>query len=292
MVEPAAASGEVIDDAQVTRLERTARAARRLIVQTIHTAQAGHLGGPLSAVDLLTALYFGALHVDPANPRWPDRDRFVLSKGHCSIALYAVLALRGFFPTDELATFDAIDSRLQGHPDMTRLDCLDMSTGSLGQGISAAVGMALGAQLRRMPFHTWAMIGDGETQEGQVWEAAQVAVRYRLGNFTTILDANGLQQFGWGRGSDVERQPPAEHAPAAFRAFGWQVEEIDGHDMRAILAAYRCALQPRAQPLLIVARTVKGKGVSFMEHNFVWHARPPSDQDLERALRELADPME
>lgn len=284
------ATGAAPDDAQLARLERTARAARRLIVQSIYTAQAGHLGGPLSAVDLLTALYFGVLNVDTANPRWPDRDRFVLSKGHSSIALYAVLALRGFFPIEELATFDAIDSRLQGHPDMTRLDCLDMSTGSLGQGISAAVGMALGAKLRQKSFHTWAMIGDGETQEGQVWEAAFIAERYHLGNLTTILDANGLQQFGWGRGSDVERQPPAPHVPDAFRAFGWRVDEIDGHDMRAILAAYRRALEPREQPLLIVARTVKGKGVSYMEHNYSWHARPPTGQDLERALEELADP--
>jgi transketolase len=289
MVEEARAGG-AIDDAQIAHLLRTARAARRLIVQSIHTAQAGHLGGPLSAVDLITALYFGVMNVDTANPRRPDRDRFVLSKGHSSIALYTVLALRGFFPTEELATFDAIDSRLQGHPDMTRLDCLDMSTGSLGQGISAAVGMALGAKLKGMPFHTWAMIGDGETQEGQVWEAAFIAARYQLGNFTTILDANGLQQFGWGRGSDFERQPPAQHVPDAFRAFGWQVDEIDGHDMRAIMAAYRRALEPRERPLLIVARTVKGKGVSYMEHNYNWHARPPTEQDLERALEELADP--
>jgi transketolase len=290
MVEGTAPTGAAsVDGAQIAHLERLARAARRLIVRAIYQAQAGHLGGPLSAVDLLTALYFGVLNVDPARPRWEDRDRFVLSKGHSSIALYAVMALRGFFPEEELLTFDQIDSRLQGHPDMTSLEGLDMSTGSLGQGISAAVGMALGAKLLHKGFHTWVMIGDGEAQEGQVWEAAFIATQYRLGNLTAIMDWNGLQQFGWGAGSSKERQPPAEHVPGVFRAFGWEVLTIDGHDMGEILAAYRQALAPRCAPLLIAARTVKGKGVSFMEHDFNWHARPPSAHDLERALQELRD---
>lgn len=278
-----------VDTARLADLERTARAARRLVVRAVHRAQAGHLGGPLSAVDLLTALYFGVLSIDPARPHWEDRDRFVLSKGHSSIALYAVMALRGFFPEEELLTFDQIDSRLQGHPDMRSLEGLDMSTGSLGQGISAAVGMALGARLLQKHFHTWVMIGDGEAQEGQVWEAAFIASQYHLGNLTAILDWNGLQQFGWGAGSSKERQPPAEHVPGVFRAFGWQVLTIYGHDMGAIMAAYRRALEPREMPLLIAARTIKGKGVSFMEHDFSWHARPPSAGDLERALRELQD---
>jgi len=275
----------------VGELEHLARQARRLIVQSIFTAQAGHLGGPLSAVDLLVALYFAVLKVDTSQPRWPNRDRFVLSKGHSSISLYAVLALRGFFPIAELATFDALDTRLQGHPDMTRLDCLDMSTGSLGQGISAAVGMALGAKLQDSTFHTWVMIGDGEIQEGQVWEAALIAARYHLDNLTVILDANGLQQFGWGHGSDLERRPPAEHASAAFRAFGWEVLDVDGHNMAAILDAYRQALTIRGHPTLINAHTVKGKGVSFMEHSFNWHAKVPTQHDVERALQELQDPV-
>ncbi|HLG51979.1 MAG TPA: transketolase, partial [Chloroflexota bacterium] len=176
-------------------LRETARQVRRLVVQSVYRAKAGHLGGPLSAADVLTVLYFKILRVDPSRPDWPDRDRFILSKGHSAIALYATLALRGFFPVEELDTFDEIDSRLQGHPDMTRTPGLDMSTGSLGQGLSPGVGMALGARLLGKDFHTWVMLGDGEIQEGQIWEAAFVAERYRLDNLTAILDYNGLQQY-------------------------------------------------------------------------------------------------
>ncbi len=283
------APGTDIDAGQVAELERIGREARRLIVRAIFTAQGGHLGGPLSAVEILTALYFGVMRIDPAQPHDPDRDRFILSKGHSSIALYTVLALRGYFPVEELFTFDQIDSRLQGHPDMTKLPGIDMSTGSLGQGISPGLGMALGAQLLGKDFHTWVLLGDGESQEGQVWEAAFIARQYGLGNLTVIMDANNLQQFGWGRGSDLERQPPAAHVADAFRAFGWEVEAVDGHDIGALLTCFREARAPRTRPLLIVARTIKGKGVSFMEGNFNWHAKVPNGQDLARALAELGD---
>jgi transketolase len=180
-----------------TELKRLAIQLRRLVVESVHHAGAGHLGGPMSAAEMLIGLYFETLDIDPGKPRDDDRDRFILSKGHCSIGLYSALALRGYFPIDELKTFDAIDSRLQGHPDMDVLPGLDMSTGSLGQGLSPGLGMALAARLKNQDFHTWVMVGDGDSQEGQIWEAAFVAARYGLDNLTAILDWNGLQQYGW-----------------------------------------------------------------------------------------------
>jgi transketolase len=277
-------------ETSVEELESLARQARRLILQSVHTAGAGHIGGPLSVTDILVSLYFSELNVDPDNPAGPERDRFILSKGHSSIALYTVLALRGYFPVDELATFDAIDSRLQGHPDLTKLPGLDMSTGSLGQGLSPGIGMALGARLRGSDFHTWVVLGDGEIQEGQIWEAAFVASRYRLSNLTAILDSNGLPQFGWPTASGYTREHPIDDPAGKFRAFGWNVVECDGHDMQSLLDAYASAKAFADGPTCIVARTVKGKGVSFMEGDYMWHAQVPTTNDLERAFRELADP--
>lgn len=261
--------------------------ARRLILQTIHRAGAGHIGGPLSATDMLVHLYFNRLRVDPERPDWPERDRFILSKGHSSIALYVVLALRGFFPIEELDTFDQIDSRLQGHPDMSSLPGLDMSTGSLGQGLSPGVGMALGARLKRLPFHTWVMLGDGEIQEGQIWEACFFAARQRLDNITAILDYNRLPQFGWPDKSGFTRERPIDDPAAKFRAFGWHAIETDGHDHAAIARAFDEALAHKGQPTCIIAHTVKGKGVSFMEGDFTWHAKVPSDDHLAQALAEI-----
>jgi transketolase len=237
--------------------------------------------------DLLVNLYYDRVDVDPERPDWPERDRVILSKGHSSIALYTVLALRGYLPVSELATFDAANSRLQGHPDMTALPGLDMSTGSLGQGLSPGVGMALGARLRGAPFHTWVILGDGELQEGQVWEAAFVAARYGLGNLTAIVDSNGLPQFGWPREGGFTREVPIEDPGGKFRAFGWNVVECDGHDHAAIRAAFDLAEAHVGQPTCVVARTVKGKGVSFMEGDYLWHAKVPSSDDLARALAEL-----
>lgn len=276
----------------IPELEALSRQTRRLILESIHTAGAGHIGGPLSVTDILVSLYFNELRIDPGHPDAADRDRFILSKGHSSIALYVVLALRGYFPVDELATFDQIDSRLQGHPDLTSLPGLDMSTGSLGQGLSPGIGMALGARLSGKDFHTWVALGDGELQEGQIWEAAFVASRYRLANLTAIVDYNRLPQFGWPHESGHTRDVPIDDPGGKFHAFGWHVIETDGHDHGALLDAWAEAKAHTDGPTCIVARTVKGKGVSFMEGNYLWHAQVPTPDDLANAGLELADPEE
>lgn len=273
------------------QLKRYAIQLRRLVVESVHRAGAGHLGGPMSAAELLVALYFAELNIDPARPRDEGRDRFILSKGHSSIGLYAALALRGYFPVAELATFDALDSRLQGHPDMSVLPGLDMSTGSLGQGLSPGLGMALAARLQGRDFRTWVMLGDGDSQEGQIWEAAFVAARYGLDNLTAILDWNGLQQYGWATDkgySALDRLAAQENPLGRWRAFGWNAIETDGHDFAAILAAFAQAKAHRGQPTIIVARTVKGKGISYMENDFNWHSKPVTDQNLQQAQDELA----
>lgn len=260
---------------------------RGLIIKSVHHAGAGHIGGPLSAADLLVHLYFRTLRIDPANPHWEDRDRFILSKGHSSIALYTVLALRGYFPVAELRSFDQINSRLQGHPDMTALPGLDMSTGSLGQGLSPGVGMALAAKLDDRPYRTWVMLGDGEIQEGQIWEACFTAARYNLDNLTAILDSNSLPQFGWPSPEGFTRDRPIDDPRAKFAAFGWNVVECDGHDHASIAEAFAAAAAHTGQPTCVIAHTVKGRGVSFMEGVYTWHAAVPSDEQLADALAEL-----
>jgi transketolase len=273
-------------------LSRVGNDVRRRVLRAVHHAGAGHIGGVFSAADMLAALYFQVLNIDPRRPDWPDRDRFILSKGHCAIGLYAVLALRGYFDPEELNTFDAIDSRLQGHPDMTKLPGLDMSTGSLGQGLSPGLGLALGARLLGKPFRTWVMLGDGEIQEGQVWEAAFCAARYEVDNLIAILDWNHLQQFGWPVSdgyASIARRDPADRPCEKWRAFGWHVVECDGHDIPDFLAACADAQAQRGRPSIIVARTVKGKGVSFMENDYTWHSRPLTSAEVERALSELGE---
>lgn len=270
-------------------LRNVATAVRRSVIGAIHHAGAGHVGGPLSATDLLTVLYFHELRIDPGNPSWPDRDRFIFSKGHSSIALYATLAERGYFPTGELLTFDQLGSRLQGHPDMLVTPGIDMSTGSLGQGLSPGLGMALAARLTGRDYRTYVMIGDGEAQEGQIWEASMVAARYGLGNLCAIVDWNGLQQYGWAQAGErpEDRMNPLEDPAGKWRAFGWHVIELDGHDLRAIVAALDEARSITARPTMLIAHTVKGKGVSFMEGDYLWHAKPISDEECELALAEL-----
>ncbi len=280
-------AGQADERPTLDDLRRKSTEARKLIVQAIHHAGAGHLGGPMSAADLLVALYFDQMAIDPARPDWAERDRFILSKGHSSIALYTVLAMRGYFPVEELQTFDAAHSRLQGHPDMHALPGLEMSTGSLGQGLSPGAGMALGARLRGLPFRTWVMLGDGEIQEGQIWEAAFMAARYRLDNLTAILDYNGLPQFGWPEPSGYTRDVPIDDPAGKFRAFGWHVIECDGHDQASIREALDAARQYKGLPTCVVAHTVKGKGISYMERDFNWHAKVPTDADLATALEEL-----
>lgn len=280
--------GSVTRDRTVHALCDIARETRRLIVESIFAAQAGHLGGPLSATDILVALYFDVMRVDPTRVHWPERDRFILSKGHSSIALYTVLAQRGYFPVDELSTFDAIDSRLQGHPDMRVLPGLEMSTGSLGQGLSPGLGMALGARRRGLDFRTYVLLGDGELQEGQIWEAAFVASRYGLDNLVAIVDHNRLPQYAWPAmgGEGVPLHQP--EISARWQAFGWRVLEMDGHDMAQVVHTLRYAHEgAEGRPTVVIAHTIKGKGISFMENRFEWHARPLTGDEHVAALVEL-----
>jgi len=277
--------------AEVERLREIARRIRVEVVRTVNHARAGHLGGSLSEADLLAALFFHVLRIRPEEPDWPDRDRFVLSKGHASVGLYATMALRGYFPVEELKTFDAIDSRLQGHPDMTLLPGIDMSTGSLGMGISAAMGMALGLRLSGRDARAYVLLGDGECQEGEVWEAAFAAARHRLTNLIAIVDHNKLQQFGW-RGADGRRLPPEGPGElvAKWSAFDWRVLETNGHDLAEILATLAIAAQPDGRPTVVIAHTVKGRGVSFMEGDYRWHARSPNAEEFALAMAELGEP--
>ncbi len=282
----------VLDPSELAALEETARRIRVQIVRTVDHAKGGHLGGPLSAADILAALYFRIMRVRPEEPTWPDRDRLILSKGHSSIGLYAAMALRGYLPLEELATFDAVHSRLQGHPDMNLLPGLDMSTGSLGMGISAGVGMALGARLTGRDCRTFVILGDGECQEGEVWEAAMVGSRYGLDNLIAIVDHNKLQQYGWPGASAEHRRPPEEPGElvAKWSAFGWRVLETDGHDMTAVVRTLESATVPDGRPVAVVAHTIKGRGVSFMEDRYYWHTRILKPEEFEQAMAELGEP--
>ena len=252
------------------------------IIRAVHAAKSGHPGGSLSAADLFTYLYQRELRVDPANPKWPDRDRFVLSKGHTAPGLYAALAERGFFPVEELETLRHIGSDLQGHPNMNETPGVDMSTGSLGQGISAACGMALSAKYLGKDCRVYALLGDGEIQEGEVWEAFMFAHHYKLDNLCAVIDNNGLQIDG--NIADVMSPYPI---PDKLRAFGWAVAEIDGHDFEQMEAAFAQAKATKGVPFAIVMKTVKGKGVSFMENQAGWHGKAPNDQEYETAMAEL-----
>lgn len=273
-------------------IAETARQARVRILEAVKHANGGHVGGPYSAADMLAALYFGVLNIRPEEPDWPGRDRFVLSKGHSSIALYTMLALRGYFPVEELLTFDAIDSRLQGHPDMTLTPGIDMSSGSLGLGFAAALGIALGARAEGLDFTTFVMLGDGECNEGIVWEGAHVGARYGLDNIVAIIDHNKLQQFGWSGKTLAERITPYSGNQLAdrWRAFGWHVMEMDGHDIPEILTTLEAAKHVERTPVAVVAHTIKGKGVSYMENNYVWHSKVPTDEEFATAMQELGEP--
>jgi len=275
----------------VAELEDLARRGRAHVIQAVAHANGGHIGGPLSAMDMLVALYFKVLNVRPEEPQWPDRDRFVLSKGHSAIGLYTVLAMRGYFPTEELATFDGIDSRLQGHPDMAITPGVDMSSGSLGLGFSGGLGIALGGRAAGRDFTTYVMLGDGECNEGIVWEAAHVAQRYGLDNLVAIIDHNKLQQFGWRGREASDRLPPYTGTQLVdrWRAFGWHTLEMDGHDMAGIISTVSAARDHRGGPVAIVAHTIKGKGVSFMEGNYEWHTRVPTPEELRQAMAELGE---
>ncbi|WP_296628175.1 transketolase [uncultured Negativibacillus sp.] len=267
-------------------LSITACKVRMGVIEGTHCAKSGHPGGSLSAADIMTYLYFSQMNVDPQNPNKPDRDRFVLSKGHVAPALYATLAHRGFFPVEELKTLRKIGSRLQGHPDMKKIPGVDMSSGSLGQGISAACGMAKAAKLTGADYRVYAMLGDGEIQEGQVWEAAMFASHYQLDNLCVLVDNNGLQIDG--NIKDVMSPYPIDKK---FEAFGFHVINIDGHDFDQIEAAYKEACTVKGKPTAIIAKTVKGKGVSFMENQASWHGTAPNDEQYEIAMKELGEQL-
>lgn len=263
-------------------LQKMANEVRKGIVTGVHAAKAGHPGGSLSAADLFIYLYFEEMNVDPKNPQDPDRDRFVLSKGHTAPGLYATLAHKGYFPVEDLVTLRHIGSHLQGHPCMQHTPGLDMSSGSLGQGISAAVGMALSAKLRNKSYRVYTLLGDGEIQEGQVWEAAMFAGARKLDNLVVIVDNNGLQIDG--KIEDVCSPYPIDKK---FEAFNFHVINIDGHDFDAIDAAFKEAREIKGQPTAIIAKTVKGKGVSFMENQVSWHGSAPNDEQYAVAMADL-----
>ena len=263
-------------------LSKVCRQVRRDIITMTANAGSGHPGGSLSAVELMTSVFFNHMRVDPSNPHDPDRDRFVLSKGHAAPCYYAVLAAKGFISRDEYANFRQLHSILQGHPDAKKVPGVDASTGSLGQGVSIAVGMALGAKHLGKDTKVFALVGDGESQEGQIWEAYMAAAHYKLDNLTVIIDNNGLQIDG-----ETKDVMPTEPLDKKFESFGWHVIKIDGHDFEQIEAAYREAEQTKGQPTMILAKTVKGKGVSFMENNAGWHGKAPNDEQWAQAKAEL-----
>ena len=268
-------------------LELSAAKGRLLALDMVYRAASGHIGGSLSAMDILTELYFEVLRIDPASPHDPDRDRFVMSKGHCTPALYSVLALRGYFPEEELKLFRSIEGHYSGHPDMLNVKGVDMSTGSLGQGLAAAGGMALAGKIDGKDYRVYALMGDGEIEEGEIWEAAMASSKYKLDNLCGIVDVNGLQIDG--ATADVM---PSEPLDAKFAAFGWHIIKADGHDFDALRAAFAEAESVKGQPSVILAKTVKGRGVSFMENNAGWHGKAPNAEQYDTAHGELACAIE
>jgi len=266
----------------IAELKEMAKKLRRHVITMTATAGSGHPGGSLSAADIITAFYFKVLRHDPENPRWPDRDRFILSKGHAAPILYAALAEAGYFPVAELATLRKLDSRLQGHTDRKLTPGVEMSAGSLGMGLSFAIGVALAARLDFKTYRTYVLLSDGECEEGQTWEAALSAAHFKLDNLTTIVDCNGMQLSGWTR--DIMNLEPFTRK---WQAFGWHTLDIDGHDFKQILSACQRAEKIKGQPTAIIARTIKGKGISFMENNVAFHGKAPTWEEAERALKEL-----
>lgn len=270
-------------DLSLPELEEMAKRLRRHVITMTAAAGSGHPGGSLSAADIITCLYFKVMRHDPANPQWADRDRFILSKGHAAPILYAALAESGYFPVEELITLRKLGGRLQGHTDMTLTPGVEMSAGSLGQGLSFGIGVALAGRLDKRSYHVYVMLGDGECDEGQVWEAAMFAAHHRVGNLTAIVDHNGIQLDG--TCCEIMNLSPLADK---WRAFNWHVTEIDGHNISQILNALQEARQTRTRPMVIIAHTVKGKGVSFMENNVDFHGKAPTPAEAEQALKELA----
>ena len=273
-----------MNNEKLLELKRLATDVRLGAVEAVYNGKSGHPGGALSAADIITCLYFSELNINPEDPRSEDRDRFVLSKGHSCPALYTAMALRGYFDIAELKNFRHLGALTQGHPDMKTMPGIDMSAGSLGQGFSCACGMALAGKINGKNYRTYVMIGDGESQEGQVWEATMFASHYKLDNLCLIIDNNGLQIDG--RVEDVMNTMPYE---SKYEAFGWNVISIDGHSIEEILGAFENARATKGKPSVIIAKTVKGKGVSFMENDAGWHGKAPNDAEYEQAVKELTE---
>jgi transketolase len=271
-----------MDEKRIIELKKQATVIRKHVIEAVYSAKSGHPGGSLSSADILTVLYFDVMRVDVNNPQWEDRDRFVLSKGHCSPVLYGTLAEKGFFPVEEIKKFRQADSFLEGHPSMRYVPGVDMSTGSLGQGISAAVGMALAGKLDKKDYNVYALLGDGELQEGQVWEALMCAAHYKLDNLIAFLDYNGLQIDG--KITDVMSPEPVIDK---FKAFGWNVIVIDAHDYNQIEEAINEGKNTKGKPTMIVAKSIKGKGVSFMENEADWHGSAPNAEQRDEAIAQL-----
>lgn len=271
-----------MEEKRVKELALQAAKIRRTALEAINAAQSGHVGGSFSVADILTVLYFEKMNIDPKNPKDPDRDRFVLSKGHCTPTMYATLALKGYFPVEDLKTFRNVDSYLSGHVEMTKVPGVDMSAGSLGQGLSAAIGMALAGKVDKKDYRVYAALGDGEIQEGQIWEAAMAAGNYGLDNLTVFVDNNNLQIDG-----TIEEVMSPYPIDEKFRAFKWNVITIDGHDYAQIADAIDAAKEAKGRPTMIVAKTEKGKGVSFMENNVKFHGSTPTAEQFEQAFKEL-----
>ena len=281
-VSPESASPSNKFNLSTAELKEMAKKLRRHVITMTATAGSGHPGGSLSAADIITALYFKVLRHNPENPSWSDRDRFILSKGHAAPILYAALAETGYFPVAELATLRKLDSRLQGHTDRKFTPGVEMSAGSLGMGLSFAIGVALAARLDSKTYRTYVLLSDGECEEGQTWEAALSAAHFKLDNLTTIVDCNGMQLSGWTR--DIMNLEPFARK---WQAFGWHTIDVDGHNFDQILSACQGAEKVKGEPNVVIARTIKGKGVSFMENNAGFHGKAPTWEEAERALKEL-----
>ena len=271
---------EKIND--VKKLSEIAKDIRKGIIEAVYSGQSGHSGGSLSIADIMTVLYFYEMNINPENPKDENRDRLVLSKGHCAPALYSTLANRGFFEVEELRTLRNIESRLQGHPDMNKIPGVDMTTGSLGQGLSAANGMAIAGKLNNKYYRVYCIMGDGEIEEGQVWEAAMASNKYKLDNLCVIVDNNNLQIDG-----TIEEVMSSYPIDEKFKSFGFQVINVDGHNIQEIIDAFDVARKIKGKPVCIIAKTIKGKGVSFMENKAEWHGKAPNQEQYEQAIKEI-----
>lgn len=271
---------------KVEALEKIANDIRKNIIKTVYNAQSGHPGGSLSCADILTVLYFNQMNINPKNPKAEGRDRFVLSKGHCSPALYSTLARRGFFDEKDLDKFRKLDSNLQGHPDMNKVPGVDMTSGSLGQGLSVANGMALSSKMDSAGYRVYCLLGDGEIEEGQVWEAAMTSSKYKLDNLCVIVDNNNLQIDG-----EIQKVKGLDKIEQKFESFGFKVIPIDGNNIEQLLDSFDIAKMTKGMPTAIIAKTVKGKGVSFMENNAKWHGKAPNDEEYKIAMSELENKL-